>query len=108
MSTFNSTGAAKPAFTKINELRPHSEVKQLASLSAVNSFCFGNNGAATGGLDTLLCNIERDLIRAALQQSQGNCSSAARNLGITRSRLYRRMEVLNVTRDATSQSVKPA
>ena len=108
MSTFNPPGAGKPTFTTISDTRQQTELKQLASLSAVNSFCFGNNEAVAGNLDTLLANIERDLIRSALQQSQGNCSSAARNLGITRSRLYRRMDVLNVTRDASSQSAKPA
>ncbi|MFT3733630.1 MAG: sigma-54 dependent transcriptional regulator [Rhodocyclaceae bacterium] len=45
-------------------------------------------------LPAVLRRIERDYIVAALQQSRGNMSQAARLLGINRSTLYNRMETL--------------
>ncbi|MDB5814612.1 MAG: two component, sigma54 specific, transcriptional regulator, Fis family [Rhodocyclales bacterium] len=51
---------------------------------------------APGGVDlpAVLRRVERDYIAAALQQSHGNMSQAARLLGINRSTLYNRMETL--------------
>jgi len=49
------------------------------------------NGAfPSGGVN--LGGVERDLIMKALQEAQNNRSHAARLLGITRSRLYSRMQ----------------
>ena len=49
------------------------------------------NGAfPSGGVN--LGRVERDLIMKALQEAQNNRSQAARLLGITRSRLYSRMQ----------------
>ena len=49
------------------------------------------NGAfPSGGVN--LGRVERDLIMKALQETQNNRSQAARLLGITRSRLYSRMQ----------------
>lgn len=42
-------------------------------------------------LDKLLAEIERELIQRALKRSKGNKAKAARLLGMTRPRLYRRM-----------------
>ncbi len=47
-------------------------------------------------LDEFLTRIERELIRRAITQSKGNKAKAARLLGLTRPRLYRRMEQLNL------------
>ncbi len=51
---------------------------------------------APSGVDlpAVLRRVERDYIAAALQQSHGNMSQAARLLGINRSTLYNRMETL--------------
>lgn len=59
-------------------------------------------GAAdsTGGeslrLDPLLERVERQAILDALRQAKGQRNMAAKLMGISRSRLYRRMEVLNI------------
>jgi DNA-binding NtrC family response regulator len=47
-------------------------------------------------LDALLTELERRAIRFTLAQASGNRSHAARTLGISRSRLYRRMEALGI------------
>lgn len=47
-------------------------------------------------LDEFLPRIERELIRRAMAQAKGNKAKAARLLGLTRPRLYRRMEQLNL------------
>jgi DNA-binding NtrC family response regulator len=51
---------------------------------------------APSGVDlpAVLRRVERDYIAAALQQSRGNMSQAARLLGINRSTLYNRLETL--------------
>lgn len=43
-------------------------------------------------LDSLLRSVERELIDRAIEQAGGNRSEAARLLGMTRARLYRRIE----------------
>ncbi|MCO6435593.1 MAG: hypothetical protein J5J06_00720 [Phycisphaerae bacterium] len=50
----------------------------------------------TGSLDEILTRIERREILAALERAQGQRTKAARMLGISRSRLYRRMEALGI------------
>ena len=47
-------------------------------------------------LDEFLGRIERELIRRALSRSKGNKAKAARLLGLTRPRLYRRMVQLGL------------
>jgi len=47
-------------------------------------------------LDDLLSAVERRTLLAALRRTSGQRSLAARQLGISRSRLYRRMEALDV------------
>jgi len=53
-------------------------------------------GACGGSLDRILTTIERREIVNALRQANGQRTRAARLLGISRSRLYRRMEALGV------------
>ncbi|MGD9855374.1 MAG: helix-turn-helix domain-containing protein [Planctomycetaceae bacterium] len=49
-----------------------------------------------GSLEETLADVERECIQRALQQAQGNKSLAAELLGITRPRLYRRMQFLGL------------
>ncbi len=50
----------------------------------------------TGALDRILSTIERREIVNALSRANGQRTLAARLLGISRSRLYRRMEALGI------------
>jgi transcriptional regulator with PAS, ATPase and Fis domain len=47
-------------------------------------------------LDDVLASVERRAILTALRRTQGQRSRAAREMGISRSRLYRRMEALGI------------
>ena len=49
-----------------------------------------------GSLDRILTTIEKREILAALRRANGQRTQAARLLGISRSRLYRRMEALGI------------
>ena len=49
-----------------------------------------------GSLDTILSTIERREIVSALSRTSGQRTLAAKELGISRSRLYRRMEALGI------------
>jgi DNA-binding NtrC family response regulator len=51
---------------------------------------------AVGALEPLLAQTEREQIEWALAQSRHNKSRAAKLLGMTRPRLYRRMEILGI------------
>lgn len=54
--------------------------------------------AGPGGtrLDAMLAEYERQVILAALRDADGTRSLAARRLGISRSRLYRRLDALKI------------
>ncbi len=52
--------------------------------------------AVRGSLDTILHTIERREIVSALSRTSGQRTLAAKELGISRSRLYRRMEALGI------------
>lgn len=52
--------------------------------------------AGNGSLDQILTTIERREILGALRRANGQRTLAARLLGISRSRLYRRMEALGI------------
>lgn len=53
-------------------------------------------GTRIGRLDGMLTSIERREILTALDRAHGQRTLAARTLGISRSRLYRRMEALGI------------
>ena len=52
--------------------------------------------AGDGSLDQILTTIEKREILGALRRANGQRTLAARMLGISRSRLYRRMEALGI------------
>ena len=54
------------------------------------------DAAGLGPLDRILTAIERREILSSLQRAKGQRTLAARMLGISRSRLYRRMEALGI------------
>ena len=72
------------------------------SQTTVGSELFGGDGVASaadavrGSLDTILNTIERREIVSALKRTNGQRTLAAKELGISRSRLYRRMEALGI------------
>ena len=47
-------------------------------------------------LEDNLEDVEKTIIRKALKKHEGNISQTARELGITRTSLYRRMEKYNL------------
>ncbi|MHC4180463.1 MAG: AAA-type ATPase lid domain-containing protein [Planctomycetota bacterium] len=53
-------------------------------------------------LDEFLARVERELIRRAMAQAKGNKAKAARLLGMTRPRLYRRLLQLGLEEDGGS------
>lgn len=66
--------------------------------------------SARESLDLTLRDVERDEILAALRRARGKRSRAARLLGISRSRLYRRMDALGIAstiRDRVHASPAP-
>lgn len=66
----------------------------------------GGDGAdGVGALDRILFTIEKREIVSALNRANGQRTLAAKMLGISRSRLYRRMEALGVDpKHATGES----
>lgn len=58
-------------------------------------------------LDKLLQDVEKSAILFALREAGGNRSDAARVMGISRSRLYRRLEALKIptNREMVMQSI---
>ena len=61
-------------------------------------------------LDEFLAKIERELLERALQRAKGNKAKAARMLGLTRPRFYRRLVQLGLEEEtvAGKDSTKPA
>ncbi len=53
-------------------------------------------------LDEFLARVERELLRRAVAQAKGNKAKAARLLGMTRPRLYRRLVQLGMEKEAGS------
>ena len=58
-------------------------------------------------LPQALADVERDLIRDALQEANGNRSKAAKLLGVTRPKLYRRMTALFTSEQLAAMAVDP-
>lgn len=56
----------------------------------------GNGENEAVSLDDILCDTERRAILTALRRARGQRSMAAKFMGISRSRLYRRMEALGI------------
>jgi DNA-binding NtrC family response regulator len=54
-------------------------------------------------LDKLLQLVERKLILKAIRDNHGHRSAAARQLGISRSRLYRRLTQLGIQLDGSAE-----
>lgn len=69
-------------------LRPEVLLTGVASASG--------DGPSDGRLDAILAGVERREILDALRQARGQRTQAAKALGISRSRLYRRMEALGI------------
>jgi DNA-binding NtrC family response regulator len=67
----------------------------LLSLASPLAGAGGGRAASLLGEGFNLDALERDLLRAALERTGGNKSAAARLLGITRRRLYSRLESLD-------------
>jgi len=59
-------------------------------------------------LEGFLAGVERELIARALKQARGNKARAARFLGLTRPRLYRRMVQLGMEERPVERAVPPA
>ena len=57
-------------------------------------------------LEALLARIERELIERALKRSKGNKSKAAKLLGLTRPRLYRRLVQLGLEEPSDKSSCR--
>jgi PAS domain S-box-containing protein len=55
-----------------------------------------SSAVSDGSLDTILQGVEKREILMALRRAWGQRAQAARSLGISRSRLYRRMEALGI------------
>lgn len=68
----------------------------IGSPKACDGEASGHGAANSASLDARLEALERSTILAALQQSGGQRTEAARRLGVSRSRLYRRMEALGI------------
>jgi len=62
----------------------------------------GDGAESVGALDRILFTIEKREIVSALNRANGQRTLAAKMLGISRSRLYRRMEALGVDPKHTS------
>ena len=86
-NVIESAFAASPG----NVLGP--EVLNLAGGQARDR---SKGGPESVALDELLCDTERRAILAALRRARGQRSLAAKLMGISRSRLYRRMEALGL------------
>jgi PAS domain S-box-containing protein len=56
----------------------------------------GRGGETALNLDPILAEVERDAIRRALRSANWQRNKAAQLMGISRSRLYRRMEALGI------------
>lgn len=76
---------------------PNSKLNEPKSITTRELFCDpGNAAGGDGSLDGMLATIEKREILAALQRARSQRTLAARDLGISRSRLYRRMEALGI------------
>jgi transcriptional regulator of acetoin/glycerol metabolism len=71
-------------------------VDSCCSRPAEGDLPVASTDSSMGPLDQMLTTIEKREILAALRRANGQRTLAARMLGISRSRLYRRMEALGI------------
>jgi DNA-binding NtrC family response regulator len=97
--------AAAHAFAEAAEITPNDLPKRMHI--AADASRRPPRQPETIVLDGLLAQIERELIQRAINVSKGNKARAARLLGLTRPRLYRRMVQLGLESDepATDRAV---
>lgn len=90
MPTVLATPELSQALQRVAELE--AEVRELRS-TTTNGHGVGANGASASGLTSMrLIEVEALLVRRAMEQHGGNVSRAARQLGLSRSALYRRLD----------------
>jgi DNA-binding NtrC family response regulator len=70
---------------------------------AANEAEFAKSPEEVIALEEFLARIETELVERALAQAKGNKAQAARLLGITRPRFYRRLTQLGLDRDSTAE-----
>jgi transcriptional regulator with PAS, ATPase and Fis domain len=68
----------------------------MAGTSTTGSTAAGGNACGSLTLDPILADVEREAIRRALRAANWQRNKAAQLMGISRSRLYRRMEALGI------------
>ena len=89
MPTVLATPDLNQALQRVAELE--AEVRELRITT--NGHAAGSNGTPASGLTTMrLIEVEALLVRRAMEQHGGNVSRAARQLGLSRSALYRRLD----------------
>jgi len=67
------------------------------SAAATQPAASGVSSGQPETLDAILARVEKEAILAALHRCEGQRSQAAKSMGISRSRLYRRMEALGIS-----------
>ena len=82
--------------TRNNESLKEKNVTALNDTSLTQTQSYGTGEVGARSLDEILSTIERREILGALRRANGQRTQAARLLGISRSRLYRRMEALGI------------
>lgn len=75
---------------------PGSNMNEPNSINATELSSVGFATSGNGSLDNMLAAIEKHEILTALERAKNQRTLAARELGISRSRLYRRMEALGI------------
>ena len=86
MPTLLATPELSQALQRVAELE--AEVRELRSTTNGN----GSHAAAPTLQSMRLIEVEALLVRRAMEQHGGNVSRAARQLGLSRSALYRRLD----------------
>jgi two-component system NtrC family response regulator len=87
--TVLATPDLNQALQRVAELE--AEVRELRTTT--NGHAAGSNGTPASGLTSMrLIEVEALLVRRAMEQHGGNVSRAARQLGLSRSALYRRLD----------------
>jgi len=81
---------------------PWVEAQDLPQSLRLAPVAFSAGAEAAINLDAVVRRVEVELIQRALLKAKGNKAQAARMLGLTRQRLYRRMEQLSLFEDGSS------